>query len=386
MSEKRPYKVYKARKRPWDRFKKFGSAALPRPGSEKRKAPARDPFANLRDHEPVAMPPARSGGPQREQPARRHRRGIRPRRPSSRLSKVKWVLLAVFLWQALSFALFLVSAQIQESKLSNKVENALSGQAGSMIWRASTILVIGSDQRPSGSKEPGANEGPARADSLMLLRVGAGHSGRLSILRDTYAQIPGHGAQKINASFAFGGAALTIETVEQYLGNGLQVDHVILVDFENFPKLIDALGGINIRVRERCIRGTFGGKRFYLRRGEHHANGKVALRYARIRKNTCAPNEDDRDRARRQQEVLSAIKSRAMSPATFFRLPWVSWAAPQTIVSDMGGPALMALFGNMVLATEPKPRVLKPMALGPGGSLIVSDQEKAREVRRFLKG
>lgn len=386
MSEKRPYKVYKARKRPWDRFKKFGSAALPRTGSDKPKQPERDPFANLRDHEPVSMPPGRSGRPRSEQPAPRRRRGFRQRRPASKLRKLKWAFFATFLWLALSFALFLISAQIQESKLSSKVENALSGQAGSMIWKASTILVIGSDQRPSGSKEPGANEGPARADSLMLLRVGASHSGRLSILRDTYAQIPGHGAQKINASFAFGGATLTIETVEQYLGNGLQVDHVILVDFENFPKLIDALGGINIRVRERCIRDTFGGKRFYLKRGEHHVNGKVALRYARIRKNSCSPNEDDRDRARRQQEVLSAIKGRAMSPATFLRLPWVSWAAPQTIVSDMGGPTLMALFGNMVLATEPKPRVLKPTALGPGGSLIISEQEKAREVRRFLKG
>ena len=94
-----------------------------------------------------------------------------------------------------------------------------------------------------GTKEPGAStSGPSRSDSIMLLRVGGGHNGRLSIARDTVVDIPGHGESKINAAYAYGGAPLAIKTVKQYLG--VEVNHVIEVNFDRFPGLIDALGGV----------------------------------------------------------------------------------------------------------------------------------------------
>ena len=60
---------------------------------------------------------------------------------------------------------------------------------------------------------------------MLLLRVGGGHNGRLSIPRDTVADIPGHGQQKINAAYAFGGSALAVQTVEGMLG--IQINHII---------------------------------------------------------------------------------------------------------------------------------------------------------------
>ncbi len=79
----------------------------------------------------------------------------------------------------------------------------------------------------------------------MLMRVGGGANSRLSIARDTRVDIPGHGRDKINAAFAFGGTALAIETVEAY--TGVDVNHVIVVSFADFPELIDAMGGITYR-------------------------------------------------------------------------------------------------------------------------------------------
>ena len=80
---------------------------------------------------------------------------------------------------------------------------------------------------------------------------------KLSIPRDAAAEIPGHGTQKINAAYALGGPALMIETVEGFLGNGLKINHVIEVDFEDFPEFIDALGGITVNNKTRICAPPF---------------------------------------------------------------------------------------------------------------------------------
>lgn len=293
---------------------------------------------------------------------------------------VKWVAMAAGAWILLSFVLFMISAQITEG-VSEETEAALSG--GGNMLTGSTILVLGSDARPEGSLEPGAG-GPSRADSIMLLHVGFGSVRKLSILRDSYAEIPGHGAQKINASYAFGGPALTIKTVEQFLGNGLEVNHIVEVNFDDFPEFIDALGGIDIEL-DNCVRSPpFSGRRLRLSKGEHHLNGKKALQFARVRKNECAPAEDDRKRAARQQQVMGAIRSQILSPSTFLRLPLVSWRAPRTLRTDLKGPGMMALFTDMLTGGPGKTRVLEPSGSGPAGSLIVSEEAKSRAVRQLV--
>jgi LCP family protein required for cell wall assembly len=97
--------------------------------------------------------------------------------------------------------------------------------------------------------------------------------------------IPGHGRNKINAAYAIGGAALTVQTIKQYLG--IPIDHVFEVNFDNFPALVDAMGGIDYTggcVVSR-INGGFknGGFTLRLRRGTTHINGKQALALARTR-------------------------------------------------------------------------------------------------------
>ena len=146
----------------------------------------------------------------------------------------------------MSLVLFLISAQIERGKVPASAKRALSS-GGNMLTSTDTILMIGTDQRPKGSKEPGANTSDAgsRSDTMMLWRVGGGTSRRLSIPRDTATEIPGHGVDKINAAYAFGGPALTIKTVEQM--TGVKINHLIIVNLANFPKFINALGGITIK-------------------------------------------------------------------------------------------------------------------------------------------
>src|SRR5205807_1927613 len=117
--------------------------------------------------------------------------------------------------------------------------------AGYPLTSANNILVLGSDRRQKDSKEPHANtHGPSRSDSIMLIRTGGGHAARLSIPRDTVVEIPGHGLQKINAAYAFGGPALSISVIKRFLG--IPINHVVEVNFENFPQLIDAMSGVNL--------------------------------------------------------------------------------------------------------------------------------------------
>lgn len=301
---------------------------------------------------------------------------------------VKWVVLAAVAWVLLSVVLFFISAQVNKG-LPTSAEQALSGSGN--LLSGSTVLVIGSDQRPAGEHEPGAS-GPSRSDTLMLLRASFGSVRRLSIPRDSYAAIPGHGSQKINAAYAFGGAALSIDTIEAYLG--VPINHLIEVDFDNFPKLIDALGGIDVTTGRVCSEIS-GGKRnggwtLNLKRGTHHLDGEQALVLARTRKNSCNPAEDDLTRAKRQQQILSGMKDQAFSPGTFFRLPWVSWAAPKAMRTDMGGPTLLGFFGAAAVGGTPPTQVLRPSGfetLPDGGSgLVVSEADKQAAVKRFMDG
>jgi LCP family protein required for cell wall assembly len=369
-NEERPYTTYRAR----PRFLKGRDDERFEPGDGR---PEYEVHGRKRRFNLAALKPGRRGGG----------RGITVGRV------IKWVALAATGWILLSAILFLISAQIQESKISNAAENALKG-SGYTLTTPNTILVLGSDARPKGTKEAGAQTigGPSRSDSIMLMRVGGGKNATLSIPRDTVVDIPGHGRNKINAAYAIGGPALAIKTVESYLG--VDVNHLVEVNFENFPQLIDSLGGVTYKggcVVSKINGGTRnGGYTLRLKAGTHEIDGKQALALARTRHNECAPREDDRTRAHRQQKILAAIKDKVISAETFVRLPWVSWAAPKAVHSDMAGPSLLGLVGAELIGGGAKAHVLKAsggITLPDGGAgLTVDDAEKRSAVKTFLKG
>lgn len=301
---------------------------------------------------------------------------------------IRLALKLAFWWIAISLVVFLVSAQIHQTKL----DGDLLGGAGFPLTSPNNVLVLGSDARPKGSKEPGASSSGSRSDTIMLLRVGGGANSKLSIPRDTLVNIPGHGLDKINAAYAYGGAELSVQTVEQYLG--IEVNHVMEVNFDSFPKLIDSMGGVTYK--GSCvvskINGGYknGGYTLRLKSGRTHIDGKQALALARTRKNLCNPRENDLARVQRQQKILNAMKWRMLSPGAFVRLPWIAWQAPQTLRTDMSGPTQLGLFGGMMIGGGSSTHVLKPdgVATSPGGgaALTVSPARKQAAVRRFMRG
>ncbi|HEV2924465.1 MAG TPA: LCP family protein [Solirubrobacteraceae bacterium] len=314
------------------------------------------------------------------------RRWTRPRRI------ILGLLALLFAWVALSLVLFLLSSHFERTSLPGDVAGVLD-PAGYPLTSANNILVLGSDRRQKNSKEPHAETtGPGRSDTIMLIRTGGGHAARLSIPRDTVVEIPGHGLQKINAAHAFGGPALSVSVIKHWLG--IPINHVVEVNFENFPQLIDSMGGVDYTggcIVSRLDGGfSQGGYTLRLRPGTHHLNGKQALALARTRENLCAAGQNDLTRQEHQQALFNSMKSRLLSPSGFLRLPWIAWNAPPAIISDMSGPTLLGLFGSFGIGGTPPTAVLKPSGntLVPGGGegLTVSEGEKRAAVARFMAG
>lgn len=180
---------------------------------------------------------------------------------------------------------------------------ATSGAAGTA---GTTYLLAGSDER-GGELVRGETEG-ARTDTIMLLHdPPSGPAALISLPRDTYAQIPGHGGNKLNAAFAFGGPPLLVSTVEDL--TGLTVDHYVEIGFDGVGGIVDAVGGV-----ELCLDYDVDDRRSHLEweAGCHPSDGRTALAFARMR---YADPEGDIGRAGRQQQLIGALAGEIVDPA-----------------------------------------------------------------------
>src|SRR5918996_1103767 len=291
---------------------------------------------------------------------------------------LRWILIFAVGWLLLSFITFAISAQIQKGKLPDSAKDALEG--GPDVLVGQNILILGGDRRGSTQRNASGVEGqgPPRADTIMVLHSSLTSFRKLSIPRDSFAAIPGCGEQKINASLACntqsrnGNPAETIKTVENFLG--IDINHIVIVDFDGFADFIDTLGGVTIDVpgnpdREgAAVCGDVdggksqGGVSLKLPAGETTLEGQKALAFARLRINECDSGEDDRDRAARQQLVLNAIKGRLTSitrfPYNFIKGPFIGWDAPRAFISDMGGFTLPQVAISAILGGSGKTNVL----------------------------
>ncbi|MCB0875425.1 MAG: LCP family protein [Solirubrobacterales bacterium] len=339
------------------------------------------------------------------------RGGSKPRGPGETPTwrrVVKWAAIAAAVWLLISFVAFAISAQIQKSKLNDAAAAELGGFP-LLLLDGQNILVIGTDARPEGSNEGGAETKPkcleaaahgdpppssclpSRADTLMVVHAGGGSFSKISIPRDTLASIPGEGDQRINAAYAFGGAALQIKTVEDFLG--IDINHVVILDFAGFADFIDSIGGVTVSlpapVKSKISGGSSnGGITLKLERGENHLDGQQALALARTRENLKDPSEDDTDRARRQQLILQGIKNQITSPwrapINFLRGPWIGWNAPKAMVSDMGAFVLPQVGLSAAIGGDSGTKILVPSGVGSDGALIVAQKQCRTAVKKLL--
>lgn len=210
---------------------------------------------------------------------------------------------------------------------SSKIEhiNALSGAADTP---GTTYLLAGSDAR-DGTEILDDTEG-RRADTIMLLhKAPNGNSYLVSIPRDTWVDVPGYGEAKINASYAYGGEAGLVETVEGT--TGLTVDHFVEVGMSGVTDIVDSMGGI-----ELCLDYDVDDPKSELvwESGCHLADGHTALAFARMR---YSDPKGDIGRAERQRQVIGSVVKTAAQPKNLLnpiRQKSISKAAAGSVVTD----------------------------------------------------
>ncbi len=172
------------------------------------------------------------------------------------------------------------------------------------------ILLIGSDSRG----EDGANMGNLgdRSDVIMVAHVAP--DGKtvhiMSIMRDSWVEIPGYGYDKINAALAVGGVPLLTSTVEQIIDQ--RIDHVAIIDFEGFKSLTDSLGGVTVN-NEIEFTGSHTGGPYYYPQGEITLSGDEALVY--VRERYVFP-DGDYQRVRNQRAYLKGVMNQVLSAET----------------------------------------------------------------------
>ena len=227
------------------------------PPTAKQRPPAASPStrSTARAGAPLAFrSPDLSGLRERAKRGRRTAAGQARSPPASPRAQaaagariLRWVGIAAGVWILLSFVAFAVSAQLQKWKLADGAKEVLGGNPF-LLGSPQNILVLGTDARPPDSRSRArsrarnastSRRGRApprrlprafRADTLMVVRAGGGKFRKLSIPRDSFAEIPGQGEAKINAAYAYGGAEGQVKAVEDFLG--IDIDHVVIIDFE----------------------------------------------------------------------------------------------------------------------------------------------------------
>jgi LCP family protein required for cell wall assembly len=298
------------------------------------------------------------------------------------------VLAVVVAW-----VLFLVVVPIYAWSRVAKVDAEPSGPRPA-DGPGTTYLIVGSDSREGLTRAQKRDLGTGsasgqRTDTIILLHVadGSGPNVMVSIPRDSYVDIPGHGMNKINAAYAFGGPKLLVRTVER--ATHVRVDDYVEIGFAGVVDVVDAVGGITVCPRTSINDPKAGGLK--MQAGCQSVDGHVALDYSRSR----AFPKGDITRAYHQREVIAATGHQAASWQTI-ALPWRYWrvslaGADSVTVGDNVGPlAFVRLSWAMANSggSRTKRCVVPYSSLGTStsvGSVVTWDRTRARALFRHIQ-
>ncbi|TLG18209.1 LytR family transcriptional regulator [Nocardia cyriacigeorgica] len=270
--------------------------------------------------------------PPPSRPPRGAGRAPRPPRPKRKRHLFRW-----FLVMLVVFALLIVTAIIQLDRTLHRID-ALSDYADRVGDTPGTNwLLVGSDSRSGLTADQeqglatGGEVGPERTDTIILVHVPpSGRTTLVSLPRDSYVSIPGYGQDKLNASFAFGGPQLLVQSVE--IATGLHIDHYAQIGFAGFAGVVDALGGIDVCVPQPIDDPLAG---INLAAGCQTLDGPQALGFVRTRATALA----DIDRMNNQRLFLSALLEKATSASTLanpFRLWPMARDTARSLTVDNG--------------------------------------------------
>lgn len=195
------------------------------------------------------------------------------------------------------------------------------------------VLLLGSDSR---------GEVNARTDTIMIAQYDqkAHQSKLISIMRDIYVTIPGHGKQKINAAYAFGGPELLRQTIKENFQ--IDINYYAVVDFEGFSKIADVIapGGIEVDVPYEMSHGIG----ITIEPGTQILHGKELLGYVRFRHDRLS----DFGRVQRQQEIIGKLKEESLSIGTIIKLPKLLGVIDPYVDTNMDSITLLMLGKDLI--------------------------------------
>ncbi|MGI5892511.1 MAG: LCP family protein [Bacillota bacterium] len=217
------------------------------------------------------------------------------------------------------------------------------------------ILIMGTDVNDL-IKDTG------RADSIMVAGIDLKHKNvsLLSLPRDSYVEIPGHGLDKINHSFAYGGIDSTKETVKNLLN--IPIDYYVVTNFNGFKEIVDILGGVEIDVDKRMYHRTYDGV-IDLQPGLQVLDGEKALQYVRFRSDAMG----DVKRVERQRIFISAIIKEALAAENISKLPQVITKLDKVLESDLNAAQMLKL--GKIIQDIPAESLQSATAPGNFGSI-----------------
>jgi LCP family protein required for cell wall assembly len=246
-----------------------------------------------------------------------------------------------------------------------------------------TILILGSDKRPKGQ------EIGARSDTTILLRVAADKITVLSIPRDLKVNIPGHGIDKFNAAYSYGGPKLTLKVVKQLTGLD-NINHVVNVDFTGFADAVNSIGCVYVDVDHHYYHSNVGlapidqYAEIDIPAGYQRMCGLNALQYVRYR-------HDDNDlvRSARQQNFLREARQELPPEKLVSDRSTLTGILKKYVTSDIEDPTTLVSLGKLFLAARSAPvvQVHFPANLGgPGASYVTASQAAIRKAIQQLEG
>ncbi len=246
-----------------------------------------------------------------------------------------------------------------------------------------TVLCLGLDRNILISRDPKKNGMPytkgARSDVMMVasLDLASGRISLLSIPRDTKVTLPGRRSreEKINAAHSIGGIPYTRETVEHFLG--VSVDYHVVIKQEAIQKVIDELGGLQLKVdKDMDYDDNWGQLHVHLREGEQRLNGEQVVGYMRFRHDP----EGDFGRIRRQQQVVQALTGQMKRPDILGKAGGLIDAIREYIQTDLTPKqqlALAALFHKVQMTDVVTAQLpVDATATEAGTSYVIADVDK----------
>ena len=233
------------------------------------------------------------------------------------------------------------------------------------------VLVLGVDQRPADSSQP--QVAGSRSDTIMLVRIypRSGEVGLLSIPRDLLVEVEPGVQDRINAAYSYGGVDQAREVVESV--TGIPVDRYAIVDFESFSDTVDAMGGVEVEVEEEIP------PKHGIEDGVQTLDGEQALFYARWR----GTSRGDLDRIEHQQQLIAALRSKALDWDTVTRLPEIMEIMEENVETDLGFSEALSL-GRVLIDHGRNARMTSVQLEGtpdilPGGAQVLVPKEDANE-------